>query len=129
MKKDGEIPIAQPIQIGNDIVNIEAIRYQLRTQVCERQPNRYVGWNSIWLVNVRLRGGLSFQFDRNVVTHYQNQEQIYDYIFKHLGIDSKGRVTHPIILTECIANPNYCRQCEWRDLTDAIIIPIYILKL
>lgn len=33
-KKDGEPPLIQPTQIGNDIVNIEAMRYQLRTQVC-----------------------------------------------------------------------------------------------
>lgn len=32
-KKDGESPLIQPTQIGNDIVNIEAMRYQLRTQV------------------------------------------------------------------------------------------------
>lgn len=32
-KKDAELPIIQPTQIGNDIVNIEAMRYQLRTQV------------------------------------------------------------------------------------------------
>lgn len=32
-KKDGEPPLIQPTQIGNDIVNIEAMRYQLRTQV------------------------------------------------------------------------------------------------
>lgn len=82
-KKDSEITAAQPIQIGNDIVNIEAMRYQLRTQ-----------------------------FDRNVVTHYHNQEQIFDYIFNHLCIDGDGRVPHPIVLTECFANPNYCRQCK-----------------
>lgn len=34
VKKDGELPLVQPTQIGNDIVNIEAMRYQLRTQVC-----------------------------------------------------------------------------------------------
>lgn len=33
VKKDGELPLIQPTQIGNDIVNIEAMRYQLRTQV------------------------------------------------------------------------------------------------
>lgn len=33
VKKDGETPAVQPIQIGNDIVNIEGMRYQLRTQV------------------------------------------------------------------------------------------------
>lgn len=80
-KKDAEVPTVQPIQIGNDIVNIEAMRYQLRTQ-----------------------------FDRNVVTHYHNQEQIFDYIFKHLAIDTANRVDHPIVLTECMVNPNYCRQ-------------------
>lgn len=32
-KKDAEAPLIQPTQIGNDIVNIEAMRYQLRTQV------------------------------------------------------------------------------------------------
>lgn len=81
---DADAPTVQPIQIGNDIVNIEAMRYQLRTQ-----------------------------FDRNVVTHYQNQEQIFDYIFKQLAIDTEGSVNHPIVLTECVANPNYSRQCEY----------------
>lgn len=82
-KKDGEVPIVQPTQIGNDIVNIEAMRYQLRTQ-----------------------------FDRNVVTHFHNQEQIFDDIFRHLAIDTEACVNHPIVLTECVASPNYCRQCE-----------------
>lgn len=85
-KKDAEVPAVQPTQIGNDIVNIEAMRYQLRTQ-----------------------------FDRNVVTHYQNQEQIFDYVFKHLAINTEGSVNHPIVLTECIVNPNYCRQCKCSD--------------
>lgn len=71
------------IQIGNDIANIEQLRFQLKSQ-----------------------------FDRNVVTHFHNQEQIFDYIFQHLSIDGEGRVPHPIVLTECFANPNYCRQCK-----------------
>lgn len=50
------------------------------------------------------------QFDRNVVTHYHNQEQIFDDIFKHLAIDTENSVNHPIVLTECVANPNYSRQ-------------------
>lgn len=33
VKKDADTPLIQPNQIGNDIVNIEAMRYQLRTQV------------------------------------------------------------------------------------------------
>jgi actin-related protein 5 len=67
--------------IGNDIVNIEAMRFQLRTQ-----------------------------FDKNVVTHYYIQEQIFDYIFTHLGVNTQGSVNHPIIMTEPMVNPNYCRS-------------------
>lgn len=69
--------------IGNDIVNIEAMRFQLRTQ-----------------------------FDKNIVTHFYLQEQIFDYVFAHLGINTEGSVNHPIIITEAYANPNYCRSCE-----------------
>jgi actin-related protein 5 len=86
-KKDKEPKEEQEKQpetmIGNDIVNIEAMRFQLRTQ-----------------------------FDRNIVTHYYLQEQIFDYIFTHLGINTKESVNHPIIITEALANPNYCRSCK-----------------
>lgn len=76
-KKDGEL------QVGNDIINIEAVRFQLKTQ-----------------------------FDRNVVTHFEAQEQIFDYTFTHMGIDTDGSVQHPIVLTEAFLNPNYSRNCK-----------------
>lgn len=82
--KKEEVPQAPPATlIGNDIVNIETLRFQLRTQ-----------------------------FDRNVVTHYYIQEQIFDYIFSHLGINTHGSVDHPIVITEAMVNPNYCRSCK-----------------
>lgn len=112
VKKDAETPLIQPNQIGNDIVNIEAMRYQLRTQV-----GAFDLFFSIHLLLEICFNRLNFeyffnlfQFDRNVVTHYHNQEQIFDDIFKHLSIDTENRVEHPIALTECVANPNYCRQ-------------------
>lgn len=77
-KKDGEI------QVGNDIPNVEAMRFLLKTQ-----------------------------FDRNVVTHFEAQEQIFDYVFTHLGIDTEGCVNHPIVITEALVNPNYCRNCKF----------------
>uniref|UniRef100_A0A336L8Y8 Actin-related protein 5 n=1 Tax=Culicoides sonorensis TaxID=179676 RepID=A0A336L8Y8_CULSO len=82
-----------PIQIGNEIVNIEALRFQLKTQ-----------------------------FDRNVVTHYQIQEQIFDYTFKHLGIDTTG-VAHPVVITECFGNPNSCRALMSELLFECYNIP------
>lgn len=81
-KDDAGTANQPPIQIGNELVNIEALRFQLKSQ-----------------------------FDRNVVTHYQIQEQILDYTFKHLGITTTG-VAHPIVMTECFANPNSCRACK-----------------
>jgi actin-related protein 5 len=69
------------LQIGNDINNIEVVRWLLKTQ-----------------------------FDKNVVTQYDVQEQIFDHIFQKLGINSEGGIHHPILLTEPPLNPNYCRQ-------------------
>lgn len=82
-KKDGEIPPTPQIQVGNDITNLEAVRFQLKTQ-----------------------------FDRNIVTHYEAQEHIFDYMFTHMGIDNEGAVPHPIVITEAFLNPNYSRQCK-----------------
>lgn len=73
------------VQVGNDIANVEAVRWLLKTQ-----------------------------FDRNVVTHFDIQEHIFDHIFSHLGIPTENRVDHPIVLTEVIGNPSYYRQSECR---------------
>ncbi|KAJ8979463.1 hypothetical protein NQ317_002813 [Molorchus minor] len=81
-KKDTiEPPQAPQLQVGNDVVNIEAVRFQLKTQ-----------------------------FDRNVVTHFEAQEHLFDYAFTHLGIDTENSVQHPIVLTEAFLNPNTSRQ-------------------
>jgi actin-related protein 5 len=68
--------------VGNDIINIEAVRFHLRTQ-----------------------------FDRDVVTHFEAQEQVLDHIFTHLGIDIASRVDHPIVMTETFLNPSHSRNC------------------
>ncbi|XP_028041509.1 actin-related protein 5 isoform X1 [Bombyx mandarina] len=93
-KKDAEPPVTPPIQIGNDIINIEAVRFQLKTQ-----------------------------FDKNVVTHFEVQEQVCDYIFSHLGIDSEGAVNHPIVMTEAFVTPNYSRQLMSELLFEGYGIP------
>lgn len=77
-KKDGDT------MVGNDIVNIEAVRFQLKTQ-----------------------------FDKNVVTHFEAQEQIFDYTFTHMGIDTEGSINHPIVMTETFLNPNYSRNRKY----------------
>ncbi|XP_039756540.1 actin-related protein 5 [Pararge aegeria] len=93
-KKDAEPPVTPPIQIGNDIINIEAVRFQLKTQ-----------------------------FDKNVVTHFEVQELVCDYIFSHLGIDSDGSVPHPIVMTEAFVTPNYSRQLMSELLFEGYSVP------
>ncbi|XP_050415648.1 actin-related protein 5 [Patella vulgata] len=87
-KKENEI------QIGNDISNIEVVRWNIRTQ-----------------------------FDRNVVTMFDVQEQIFDYVFTHLGITTEGKVDHPIVLTEPPCNPNISRQQMSELLFECYHIP------
>ncbi|KAK9506840.1 hypothetical protein O3M35_008702 [Rhynocoris fuscipes] len=87
-KKDGEI------QIGNDITNIEAVRFNLKGQ-----------------------------FDRNVVTHFEVQEYIMNYTFSHLGIDTEGKVNHPIVMTEPFLNPNYSRSLMSELLFECYNVP------
>lgn len=87
-KKDTiETPQTPQLQVGNDIVNIETVRFQLKTQ-----------------------------FDRNIVTHFEAQEHLFDYAFQHLGIDTENCVEHPIVLTEAFLNPNTSRQCKFAFL-------------
>nr|XP_022915377.1 actin-related protein 5 [Onthophagus taurus] len=92
-KKESEAHTPQ-LQVGNDIVNIEALRFQLKTQ-----------------------------FDRNVVTHFEAQERLFDYTFKHLGIDTERCVGHPIVITEAFLNPNSQRQLMSELLFECYDVP------
>ncbi|KAL7642190.1 UNVERIFIED_CONTAM: hypothetical protein RMT77_006751 [Armadillidium vulgare] len=69
------------ILVANDISNIEAVRFQLKSQ-----------------------------YDENIVTHFEAQELMFDYIFTHLGVNTPT-VNHPIVITEALANPHFSRQC------------------
>ncbi|KAK9890188.1 hypothetical protein WA026_008989 [Henosepilachna vigintioctopunctata] len=93
-KKDNvessQVPL---LQVGNDIINIEAVRFQLKSQ-----------------------------FDKNIVTHFEAQEQLFDYTFSHLGIDTET-IAHPIVLTEAFANPNSSRQYMSELLFECYNVP------
>ena len=48
------------------------------------------------------------------------QEYVFDHIFSHLGVNTPGSVNHPIVMTEPVCNPNYCRQCKYCKIIDVI---------
>ncbi|KAH8276792.1 hypothetical protein KR026_000909 [Drosophila bipectinata] len=77
----GSVEAPAEIQVGNDITNIEAVRAHLKSP-----------------------------FERNVITNWNHQEQIFDYIFTKMGFEGQDSIHNPILLTEALANPNYCRQ-------------------
>ncbi|TKS77330.1 Actin-related protein 5 [Collichthys lucidus] len=81
-------------QIGNDIPNLEPLRWLLKSQ-----------------------------FDRNVVVNFEIQELIFDHVFTHLGITSEGSVAHPIVLTEAPCNPLHCRQMMSELLFECYRVP------
>ncbi|KAM4610414.1 actin-related protein 5 [Polymixia lowei] len=81
-------------QIGNDISNLEPLRWLLKSQ-----------------------------FDRNVVVNFEIQELIFDYVFTHMGITSEGGVEHPIVLTEASCNPLHCRQMMSELLFECYRVP------
>ncbi|XP_071779777.2 actin-related protein 5 [Centroberyx gerrardi] len=81
-------------QIGNDISNLEPLRWLLKSQ-----------------------------FDRNVVVNFEIQELIFDYVFTHLGIASEGSVDHPMVLTEAPCNPLHCRQMMSELLFECYRVP------
>ena len=66
--------------IGNDIASVEAVRSSLRNQ-----------------------------FDRSLVSNFTYQEQLLDYGFSHLGLHRQTAVRHPVVMTEPVCNPGYCR--------------------
>ncbi|EDV91244.1 GH15134 [Drosophila grimshawi] len=74
-------PTVDEIQVGNDISNIEAVRAHLKSP-----------------------------FERNVITNWNHQEQIFDYIFSKMGFDGDDSIKYPIVLTEALANPNMSRR-------------------
>ena len=49
-------------------------------------------------------------FDKNIVYHVQSLEHTLDYIFGHLGLSQESSIEYPVLMTEPMCNPNYCRS-------------------
>ncbi|CAL4084260.1 unnamed protein product, partial [Meganyctiphanes norvegica] len=93
MKHHKRVKRETEILVANDIGNIEAVRFQLKT------PH-----------------------DENIVTHFEAQETMFDYAFSHIGIDTP-KIDHPIVLTEAFLNPNYSRQLMSELLFECYGVP------
>ena len=72
--------------VGSDIVNIEAVRHALKSP-----------------------------YDRDVVTHYETSERLFDHAFTKLGLDSEGR-------SDCCSHlSKRLRRKSWRFSTNFVL--------
>ncbi|KAK6341645.1 Nuclear actin-protein involved in chromatin remodeling [Orbilia brochopaga] len=62
-------------------------------------------------------------FDNDVVTNFDVMENILDYSFLKLGINDKGGINHPIVMTETLCNPTYSRKTMSELLFEAYNAP------
>lgn len=61
--------------------------------------------------------------EAGVITHLDFQELLFDHAFSRLGIDTEGRVEHPVIMSEVLCNPNYCRAKTTELLFETYAVP------
>ena len=61
--------------------------------------------------------------ERDLLTHQPSQEAVLDHAFGALGVSSRGAVPHPVVFTEPLCNPNYCRALLSELLFEAYDVP------
>lgn len=59
------------------------------------------------LLETETRVKIRSPFEKNCVTNLDLMENVLDYSFSKLGIENQ--VNHPVLITEPVCNPNYCR--------------------
>ncbi|XP_053309450.1 actin-related protein 5 [Spea bombifrons] len=81
-------------RVGNDIPNLEPLRWLLRTP-----------------------------FDRNLPVNLELQELLCDHVFQKLGVASQGCVEYPIVFTEAPCTPLHVRQMVSELLFECYRVP------
>lgn len=81
-------------RVGNDIPNLEPLRWLLRTP-----------------------------FDRNLPVNLELQELLCDHVFQRLGVTSQDCVDHPIVFTEAPCTPLHVRQMMSELLFECYQVP------
>eukprot|EP01135_Chromosphaera_perkinsii_P007197 Nk52_evm5s745 gene=Nk52_evmTU5s745 len=93
-----------------------------KTPLKEGEVSFYVG-NDTNLIEGASRLNYKTPFDGACMTSCDIEEIILDYTFCNLNVHSQGAVQHPIVLTEPVCNPNYCRQIMSELLFECYDIP------
>ena len=68
------------------------------------------------------KSSLRSPFEKDIVQHFDSAELLLDYTMHRLGINTES-VLHPVLMTECLCNPNYCRSKTCEILFEAYGVP------
>ena len=76
-----------------------------------------VGWN---ISEEAWRNGPRTPFDHGLLSNMDCQEDVLDFVFYSLGLSGQNRVEQPVVFSECLCSPNYCRN--------GIILILFLLR-
>lgn len=90
--------------------NVPALSFEnIVSKYKDRKRNaNYILAGSDCFVDAQSRAAIRSPFDGDVVTNFEVMENIFDYAFIQLGIES-DTLNHPLLLTETLCNPAYSR--------------------
>merc|ERR1719427_78345 len=84
-------------------------KLQFRNAIAKsRKDSEILVGNSIDSIEVRQT--LKTPFDRNVITHFEAFETVFDYGLSRLGLNDEEKLNHSVCITECLANPTSSRN-------------------
>jgi len=84
-------------------------KLQFRNAIAKsRKDSEILVGNSIDSIEVRQT--LKTPFDKNVITHFEAFETVFDYGLSRLGLNDEENLNHSVCITECLANPTSARN-------------------
>ncbi|GMG10929.1 unnamed protein product [[Candida] boidinii] len=74
-------------------------------------------------IDSSLRSNLRTPFDGPMITNWETIEQMLDYSFNHIGVNSNGFVDNPLVISEVLATPLQQRQNMMQLLFEGYRVP------
>ncbi|PWN37790.1 actin-like ATPase domain-containing protein [Meira miltonrushii] len=96
---------ASPSGESNPAVSMESVISKYKDR---KNPENFLLAGSACFTDAQSRSAMKSPFDGDVVTNFEVMENILDYTFLQLGVQSET-VDHPLLMTETLCNPTYSR--------------------
>lgn len=97
---------ASPSGENNPALSMENVISKYKDR---KMPENFLLAGSSCFTDAQSRSAMRSPFDGDVVTNFEVMENVLDYTFLQLGIQSES-VNHPLLMTETLCNPSYSRS-------------------